>query len=273
MELNKELISSIASVFGLTAEEMTAKITSDKPEELKLAGTLFTEDDLKKRDSGKYNEGKTAGTERLVKDLKQKHNYELDGVKDIDGFLTYHEEQLKTKYSKNSTERVTELEKDISKLKTTYEDEIKTYKSQVDDLSGKYKEQDNKNYLLSIMPKDTILKPEALITLFKSEYQLDIEEGKRVIKQNGEVVKDPKTVSPIEPSNIFNDWLVKEKYISAAPGRGGDNEFGKGSFNGVKSISKFQEQWQKENDSDTLNTPKYEADYAKWRAENKEVTA
>lgn len=273
MELNKELISSIAGVFGITAEELTAKITSEKPEELKLAGTLFTEDDLKKRDSGKYNEGKTAGTERLVKDLKQKHNYELDGVKDIDGFMAHHEEQLKAKYSKNSTERVSELEKDIAKLKTTYEDEIKTYKSQVDDLSGKYKEQDNKNYLLSIMPKETTLEAEDLITLFNAKHQLDVEEGKRVVKINGEVAKDPKTVSPLDPKSIFNDWLVQKKYISATPGRGDGNDFGKQGLNGVKSITEFQKQWQKENPDMSLNVPKYHKDYAKWRTENKEVTA
>lgn len=272
MELNKELISNIASVFGVTAEDLTAKLTSDKPEELKLAGELFTEDELKSRDSSKYNEGKQAQEEMLVKQAKKDLGYDFEG-KSFDQLLTHHEEQLKTKYSKNSNERVSELEKDIDKLKKTYETEIDTYKSQVTDLSSKYKEQDNKNYLLSIMPKDTVLKPEALITLFKSEYQIDTEEGKRVIKQNGEVVKDPKTVSPIDPSNIFNDWLVKEKYISTKPGRGGNNEFGENGLNGVKSIGEFQKQWQKANPDSSLTTPKYSEDYAKWRTENKEVTA
>lgn len=269
MELNKDLISSIASVYGITAEDLTAKLTSDKPQELKLAGQIFTEEELSARDSGKYNEGKTVGQERLVKDLKQKYGYELNGVKDIDGFLSHHNEQIKAKYSKNSNERVTELEKDIEKLKSTYTSEIETYKGQISELSSKYQKQSNKNYLLGIMPKDTVLKPEALITLFNSEYELAEENGVRMIKRNGEVLKDPKTTSPLEPNSVFNDWLVKEKYISATPGRGAGNEFGSNSFTGIKTPDQFQTTWQKENPGMETTSPKYQEDYAKWRETQK----
>lgn len=270
MELNKELISNIASVFGITAEDLTAKITSDKPEELKLAGQLFTEEELKSRDSGKYNEGKQAQEEMLVKQAKKDLGYDFEG-KSFNHLLTYHEEQLKTKYSKNSNERVTELEKDINKLKDAYTNEIDGYKSQINELSGKYKSQSTKNYLLSLMPKDTVLKPEALITLFKSEFELDEDNGSVVVKKNGEVLKNDKTTSPLDPKGVFNDWLVKEKYITTPQGRGGENEFGNKGFKG-NSISEFQKQWQKENPDASLNTPKYSEDYAKWRHENKEVT-
>ena len=272
MELNKELISSIASIYGVTAEDLIAKLTSEKPEELKLAGQLFTDEELQSRDSSKYNEGKTVGQERPVKDLKQKYGYELDGVKDMEGFLAHHDEQLKTKYSKNNNERVDELEKDITNLKTTYQQEIEELKVNNDDLLGRYKKQTTKNTLLSIMP-ETTLKPDAIITLFNSEYLVDSEEGKMVVKQNGEVLKDLKTTSPLELSNVFNDWLIKEKYIKSVPGRGAGNEFGASGLNGVKSIGEFQKQWQKQNPDQSLNTPKYGEDYAKWRKDTPEVTA
>lgn len=273
MELNKEVVSQIASIYGMKAEELTAKLTSETPEELKLAGQLFTEDELKARDSSKYNEGKTAGSERQVKDAKQKFGYELDGVKDLDGFLAHHEEQLKAKYSKNSNERVTELENDINKLKSTYEDEIEGLKATNSQIESKWKQQAAKNKLLSIMPKETTLKSDAIITLFNSEYQLDEDNGKVLVKQNGEVLKDPKTTSPLELSNVFNDWLVKEKYIKNTPGRGDGSEFGKGGLNGIKSIGEFQKQWQKQNPDQSFNTPKYDEDYAAWRKVNTEVTA
>lgn len=264
MELNKDLISSIASIYGVTAEDLTAKLTSDTPQELKLAGQLFTEDELKARDSGKYNEGKEAESEMITKSLKKKYAYDFEG-KNIDSFMSHHEEQLKAKYSKNSNERVTELEKDIDKLKNSYTEEIETYKGQIQDLSGKYQKQSNKNYLLGIMPKDTVLKPEALITLFNSEYELSEENGVRMIKKNGEVLKDPKTTSPIEPNSVFNDWLVKEKYISGTPGRGGGNEFGNNNFTDVKTPDQFQSKWAKENPDLETTSPKYQEDYAAWR--------
>ncbi|WP_341216991.1 hypothetical protein [uncultured Wocania sp.] len=271
MELNKDLISSMASHYGITAEELTEKLTSETPEELKLAGQLFTDDELKSRDSGKYNEGKEAKEEMLSKDLKKKYGYEFEG-KNIDVFLSHHDEQLKNKYSKNSNERVSELEKDITNLKNTYEEEITGLKTVNGELLGKTKNQQINNSLLSIIPKDTTLKKEALITLYKSERELDIENDINVIKVNGEVLKDPKTTEPISLSSDFNDWLVKEKYISAAPGRGGDNEFGKSGFKG-NSISDFQKNWQKQNPDQSLNTQKYDEDYQAWRAENKEVVA
>lgn len=272
MELNKELVSSIASIYGITAEDLTAKLTSETPEELQLAGQLFTEEELKSRDSGKYNEGKTVGQERPVKDLKQKYGYELDGVKDMEGFLAHHDEQLKSKYSKNNNERVDELEKDINNLKTTYQQEIEDLTNSNNDLQGRFKKQTTKNTLLSLMP-ETTLKPDAIITLFNSEYLVDSEDGKLVVKQNGEVLKDLKTTSPLELSNVFNDWLIKEKYIKSMQGRGIGNEFGTNVGNGIKSIGEFQKQWQKQNPDQSLNTPKYGEDYAAWRKENTEVTA
>ena len=268
MELNKQIISSIASVYGITAEDLTAKLTSEKQEELKLAGQLFTDDEIKTRDSSKYNEGKQAQEEMLVKQAKKELGYEFEG-KSFNQLLNYHEEQLKTKYSKNSNERVQELEKDINKLKDTYTQEIETYKGQIQDLSGKYKNQSAKNLLLSIMPKDTVLKPDALITLFKSEYELDEDNGKVILKQNGEILKDPKTTSPLDVKNVFNDWLVKEKYISTTPGRGGDNEFGNNTFTGIKTPDQFQTSWQKQNPDLETTSPKFQEDYAKWRETQK----
>lgn len=272
MELNKNLIQSIAKTYGLSAEDLTAKLTSEEPQELKLAGQLFTDEELKARDSGKYNEGKEAESEMITKSLKKKYGYEFEG-KNMDAFMSHHDEQLKTKYSKNSNERVSELEKDIDKLKTAYEEEIGSLKQSNNDLEAKYKKQATKNTLLSIMPKETTLKKEAIITLFNSEYELDEDNGKVIVKKNGEILKDDKTTQPVPLDSIFNDWLVKEKYISATPGRGDGNEFGKGGFNGINSVSEFQKKWQSQNPDESLTSPKYSTDYQNWRKEQKEVIA
>lgn len=122
------------------------------------------------------------------------------------------------------------------------------------------------------MPKETTINPNAIITLFNSEFEIGEENGTSFVSKNGEKLKNDKTAEPLAINDVFNDWLVKEKYIKANPGRGGDNEFGNSGFKG-NSISEFQKNWQKENPDMSLNTPKYSEDYAKWRKENKEVTA
>ena len=271
MELNKDLISQIANVYGITAEDLTAKIVSEEPQTL-TAGQLFTDDQLKARDSSKYNEGKEAREEMLIKEAKKEHGYEFEG-KSFSQFLTHHNDTLKGKYSKGNNEKVDELESDIKKQRLVFEQEIETLKGANNDLLGQYKKQAAKNKLLSIMPKETTLKKDAIITLFNSEFELDIDNGKAVVMQNGEVLKDLKTTNPLELEGVFNDWLVKENYIKANPGRGGDNEFGNGGLNNVKSIGEFQKQWQKQNPETSFNDPKYTQAYAKWRSENKEVTA
>lgn len=272
MELNKELVSIVASTFGITAEEFTAKITSDKPQELKLAGQLFTDEELKARDSGKYNEGKTVGSERPVKDLKKKYGYELDGVKDIEGFLAHHEEQLKVKYSKGGNERVTELESDLKKMKETYETEIEGLKTINSDYEGKYKKQTITNKLLSVMPKDTSIKKDALVTLFNTDYEVDVVDGMTVVKKGGEILKDAKTTSPLALESVFNEWMVTENYIAKPSGRGEGNEFGQsGNYKGLKTPQDFQSKWLKENPDKNVNSPEYQKAYEGFREEQKKT--
>jgi hypothetical protein len=264
MALNKETLDWIAELSGVKAEDITAKINSDKEESIaKPQGEFFSEEDLKKRDSSKYNEGKDAGSEMLVKDLKKKYGYEFDG-KDADSFMSHHDSELKKKYSKDSNARVEELEKDLKKQKETFESEINGYKSQLDDLSGKYRGETVRNTLLSIMPKNTTIKPDAIVTLFKSDYEIAEEEGQMVVKRNGEVLKDSKTASPLAVKDVFNEYVVREGFAKGDQGRGGGNEFGDKGYTS-KTPGDFQNEWQQKNPDKTPNSPEYQKDYQEWR--------
>lgn len=272
MELNKQLIQSIAKTYGISAEDLTAKLTSEEPQELELAGQLFTDAELQSRDSGKYNEGKKVGQERTVKDLKQKYGYELDGVKDIEGFMSHHEEQLKSKYSKNSNERVKELESDLTKQKQAYEQELENLKNSNNDLLGKYKKQASNNVLLSIIPENTSIKKEAIVTLFNTDYELEHENGVTLVKKNGEILKDPKTTDPLKVNDVFNDWLIKENYIAKPNGRGNGNDFGKnGKIIDAKSPEEFQTKWLAQNPDKSLNSKEYENAYFEYRESQKQT--
>ncbi|WP_431129744.1 hypothetical protein [Flagellimonas flava] len=268
MALNKETLAWIAELTGVKAEDITAKIESGNEEGLeKPQGEFFTDDDLSKRDSSKYREGKEAGSEMLVKDLKKEYGYEFDG-KDVKSFMSHHDSQLKTKYSKDSNSRVEELEKDLSKQKETYEEEITGYKTQLAELSGKYRGETVRNTLLSIMPKETTIKPDAIVTLFKSEYQVEEEEGVLVVKKNGETLKDSKTASPLELQNVFNEYIEKEGYSKGQSGRGGVNDYGSGG-NVAKDLESFQDQWKSQNPGKSTGSPEYQKDYAEWRNKSK----
>lgn len=267
MALSKETLAWIAELSGVKAEDITAKINSEKEESIaRPQGDFFTEDDLSKRDSSKYKEGKEAGSEMLVKDLKKKYGYEFDG-KDVDSFMSHHDGQLKTKYSKDSNARVEELEKDLKTQKETFESEIDGYKNQLNDLNGKYRGEAIKNTLLSIMPKNTTIKPEAIVTLFKNDYQIDEEEGKMVVKRNGQTLKDTKTASPLDVKDVFKEYVIKEGFAKGDQGRGGGNEFGDKGYSS-KTPQDFQTEWSSKNPDKTVNSPEYQKDYAQWRKDS-----
>lgn len=269
MALNKETIGWIAELSGVSAEDITAKINSENEEGIeKPQGELFTEDDLTKRDSSKYNEGKSAGNEMLVKDLKKKHGYEFDG-KDMDSFMSHHDNELKKKYSKDSNSRVEELEKDLLKQKETFESEINGYKTQLSDLNGKYRGEAVRNTLLSIMPKNTTIKPDAIVTLFKSDYQIEEEEGKMVVKRNGETLKDTKTATPLAVADVFKEYVIKEGFAKGDQGRGGGNEFGNGTQYTSKTPEDFQREWVAKNPGKSVTSPDYSRDYQEFRKSQK----
>lgn len=271
--LKSEIIEKLAGVLKIKAEELQAKITSEKEEDITLpGGEFFTEDELKKRDSSKYIEGKDAGREMFIKDIKKDLGYDID-TKDINDILKHHESQIKTKYAKEPTDRIKELESDIEKIKSVHENEINQFKNQNETLLSQVKKQKVKNSLLSIMPKETTISSTAIITLFNSEHTIETEDEKEYVVKNGEKLKNPKTAEPLKLTDVFNDWIVKENYIKNGNGRGGDHEFGNKGLNGIKSIGDFQKHWQKENPDISFNDPKYSSDYTKWRKENKEVTA
>ena len=270
MDLNKDVISKIVEVFDVSAEDITAGLTGEKDLELKLKGQLFTEDEINSRDSYKYNEGKEAGVEMLVKNAKKQFGYDFDG-KSWDEFINHHDSALKKKYSKGVDERVSGLEKDLDKQRQAFEAEILQLKTVNSDLETRYKKQDNKNFLLSIMPKETVLKPEAIITLFNSEHQLDVEDGKRVVKKGGEILKNPKTTSPLDPSEVFNEWILNEKYTKKDTGRGLGNEFGERDFAGIKTPEDFERNWLKKNPDSEPTSPEYREAYLAWRVAQKKT--
>lgn len=267
MALSKETIASIAELLGITAEDITAKINSEDEKTLEIPkGQIFTEEELTKRDSSKYNEGKDAGPEMLVKELKKEYGYEVEG-KDIKSFLTHHDSQLKEKYSKGSTERVKELEGDIEKMKSSNQMELQTLQSKLETVEAKSKRQTLKNELLSIMPNETTIAKEDVLTLFLSKHEVkEDENGATYLSTNGQPLKDEKTASYLEVKSVFNEFV--NPYKKTPTGRGGGNENGGGKgTSSAKTPTEFQDEWVRNNPDKSTTTEEFSQDYAAWRKE------
>lgn len=273
--LKKETIEAFAKYAGVSASDLEAKIKSESEEDITLQKVnIFTDDQLTERISNEkttsYNEGKTAGVEMLVKDKKKELGYEFEG-KDFDSLLNHHSTKIKEASGKPN-EKVTELTNDITKLNDAHKLELEGLSKQNESLLNTMSSLKTKTHLLSIIPQNTTLSKDDMITLFNANYQVAEEDGKRVVKQNGETLKDVTTASPLPLDSVFMNWATEKKYVTGTAGRGKGNEGGKQVVSG-NSVSGFQEQWQKQNPDKSLTSGDYDNDYADWRKENKQVVA
>lgn len=273
--LKKETIEAFAKFAGISASDLEAKIKSESEEDISLKKVnVFTDEQLTERIQNEkntsYNEGKTAGVEMLVKDKKKELGYDFEG-KDFSSLLEHHTEKIKETFEKPD-KKITELTNDIDRMKKAHQLELENISTEKNSLLSKVNKLKTTNSLMNIIPQNTTLSKEDMITLFNSNYEVAEEDGKTIVKANGETLKDATTASPLALNDVFMNWATEKKYISGTPGRGGGNEGGSGSHKG-NSVSGFQEQWQKQNPDKSLTSSEYQNDYAEWRKENKEVVA
>lgn len=273
MELNQKIVSSIAEALGMKAEDITAKLISEKEEDFKLPeGEFFTTDQLSKRDSSKYSEGKDAGEEMLIKGFKKKYGYEIEG-KDADTFFSHHDSQLKNKYSKDNSERVKELELDLAKANEVNGKEIQTLTEQLEGLKSQNTLQGFNNKFYNKIPETTIPK-EDVVDIYWLRHKLKKNEsGEMYIEKDGTPLKDPKTQSYLDPVDIFSEFA--ETYKVKTTGRGGDNEQGANPKFSLKSTpQEFQDAWVKKNPDKSTTSSEYDKDYSEYRqAQKKAATA
>jgi len=271
--LKKETIEAFANFSGVSASDLEAKIKSESEEDITLREVqVFTNEELdsriKNEKSTSYNEGKDAGVEMLVKNKKKKLGYDFEG-KDLDSLFKFHTTKIKAGSDKPN-EKITELEQDIININKAHKTVVDSLESKYIDIQGKLNSSIISNELLSIIPEKTVIPKSDLVTLFNYNFTVEKEEGKTIVKQHGETIKDQKTATPLSLKDVFMNYATEKKYIVPQGGRGGGNESGDQGSN-AKSISQFQTEMEKQGIN--LNSPEYQTKYADWRKVNKEVTA
>ena len=119
-----------------------------------------------------------------------------------------------------------DLEKDLDTQKEAYENDLTTVKGQLEAYKTQLRNESVKNQLLAIMPKETTIKKEQIITLFNSEHKIEEEDGKTYVVKSGERLKDPKSAEALTINTVFNEFLNKEGFVKGTPGRGGKDDLG-----------------------------------------------
>ena len=209
----------------ITPEKFLEAMKSDEEHEIEVSQALIMNDEkltelketVKKQG---YEEGKTAGSEMTIKDLKKKFGIEAEG-KSVDSFYKHATEKILTDAGKETEPKIKELQTSLEKLQNQYQTDISERETQIGSLKNKIKDTQTTGMLMQSMPQLNGVKPNQAATLFKMEYELDYDENNNpIVKKNGAVLKN-KMEQPIPYNEVLTDFLTQNNWLAQQGGRGG----------------------------------------------------
>lgn len=253
--LKKEDISKIAKLLKLDEAALNTALTATEETVLTIPElSVFTTDELTARDQNTkttgYAEGKTAGVEMLVKDLKAKHGVEIDS-KDPEKFIEAFKANVLKDAKVEPNQKITELNGVIETLKgniAKFDTEKSEYEKK---LSQVYLEKD----LTAKLPKNLaeIIDHSTALNELKANYEFAVEDGKPVVKKGGQIVRDSKTQDALPWEAVITNHLKEKKWLSeeggtqGRQGRAGGTDSGSGGV--PLKLSELSESWTAEGKS------------------------
>ena len=243
--LSEKSISALAQLAGIEAEVITSALKDEAAQDIELVKTnSFTDDELKileaniiEENQGDYESAKIVGIEKSTKALCDKVG--IERTKDPEEFAEKYKEHILKEAGKEPDKKIQELTQDNDKLRSSlseYEQKLTTtkqeYESKLDDINTNSK-------LTSLISGDLgQLSKDDYVTLYRKDHQIISDEGKSVLKVNGEVLKN-NLQNPIDPFDHFKDWLKEKGVTEKQTGRGGGNK--EGEFNDLSNIKNREE--------------------------------
>lgn len=247
--LTKENLNEIAKILNLEADALQKSIDSEEEVALEIPKLITRteeqeqelQNNFEQAKKHSYDDGKEKGVKDEINAYKEKFNLTLDGEKkNFENFAISLKEKLQKDIGKPKDKEVEELRKDNETLKKSYE-EVQNEYNQFKEQASKQKQSSIINAKLDelIPSENTLIPKEDLKELFKSRYQFEFtEDDKFVVKdKNGNVVKDPKTTSPLAIDDVVNSF--SENYIKKATGSGGKDSKQTGASGNQKSYESF----------------------------------
>lgn len=234
--LNKETINKIAKSLKLKVEELESALTNETEVALVIPElTILTAEEITARDENigrtKYNEGKTAGVEMGVKELKNELGLDFDG-KDIKSLVNAVQKKTLDDAKIEPNKKVEELNNVVANLQKTIADK----ESEKTALVTQLQTTTLNTKILSAMPSNrlTTLNDNEYLTLIKSSYEFAEEDGKIVAKKDGNIVRNPTTQSPLDAKEVIESFFTEKKFITT--GNGGQGGQGGGNSGGNAGV-------------------------------------
>lgn len=203
---------------------------------------MISEDDKVTFGNNRFEEGKKAMSEIKAKELKQKHGLDVEG-KDLDKVIdAFTQKKLNESGAKPA---------EWAQEKATLQERITTAEQKLSDKEAEFTEKlsniENRNHVFALIPDNTIIPKEDLVTLFNTRYRIATEDGRTVIYKGSEKLQDNR-LEPLPLKDVVSTFLDEGKYITANGMGGGDGGSGGGGSSAkFKTLTEFED-WCKAQD-------------------------
>lgn len=228
MSIKKESLIALLVKTGAVADETKAKELLDATEEKEVSipeGTkILNAESYTQLTDNLKNDNIKIGKELAIKELKEKAGVEVEG-KNPEKFI----EAFKAKVEKDSgatvDEKVKQRDKTISDMKLALE-KVTTER---DNATTQLTQKEKDNGLMKHFPKnrDDRFDDSMYLSVLKSQYEFAEEDGKLVVKKNGEVLKDDK-FNNLSPEAVISSHFTTSKWIKEEEGNGNGGNDGPG---------------------------------------------
>lgn len=245
MALKKTVIAKLAALAKVDEKVLTDAIAATDEQDVTISEDLqvLTKTEVETRDRNKYNEGKTAGTEMVIKDIKTKHNLQVE-TNDADKVV----EAISKKAVEDAKIAPDEQVKEQKKLVDQWKQKATDAEKKAADAESKITGLSVDNKLRGLFPKDRsdILTDDEYLVSVKNKFRLETKEGREVMVDvaTGEVVRDKVKLEPVLPAEAITGyfterkgWLIDPKAGGGQGGRGGGNS----NPGGIPKFTKLSE--------------------------------
>lgn len=229
-------IEAVETALGLQPGEFKTMYESADEKELPVADySIEKKSDLDTRiknlEKAKYDEGKIAGDEIVKKDFAKAFGIDISGEKSKKANVDFFKTEISTKILADAkiepSKKIAELEADKQKALGM----VGEWETKYTGLESSFKEREN-SYKVSEAIKSKLpasvktkipLSDMATLYGLKRNPKMDAE-GRIVIHgEDGQVMKNEKTLSPLTIEEDMLNWQTQYLEAAAGGGRGGDN--------------------------------------------------
>lgn len=232
--LNKETEEKL-KVLGFDVSKLTEAVKAENEVSLEVPA-LFTEKQKNDFGSNRFDEGKTAMSEILAKDIKKTFKIDIDS-KDINEVVkTYGE--IKIKELGKPNEKIEALEHEKNELQTKLTDSLNTIKNMESDYNNKLFNVETRTKVLGMIPDNTVIPKDDIMTLFMTTHNIKNDNGRTIVEKDGQILKD-NVLNPLEVSTVLNSFIDSKGFIKKE-GMGGTDRSGGGSAK-FNNMAEFME--------------------------------